>query len=971
MNPGPAHLNVCSLRSKIEELRCLQLLCRFEILAVTETHLDKSVPDSEVNILGMKFIRLDRKGRKGGGCILYYAEHLRAFHRKDLFTSGIEAAWLQVNFPSAPVLFSVMYRPPDASQFFDLISFPLEKAWLKTSNIVLLGDFNCDFKLWKGYSGLSTNAEKLRSIFEMFNMQNVVTENTRVTPTSSSLLDLIVTTRKDLINTSGVFPLGISDHNLVYATMRLKNKRPPPKYVKTRNYKKLNLDNFKRDMETAPFHIASLFDDPDDVLWAWQSLFVDICDEHAPWKEVKIRSRSAPWITNEIRHKINKRYKLFKAAVTEKCPELWQNYKQARNEVTAALRKAKASYFERMFGEVKKSSAYWKLINKATSRIAHKKSIGPLRRNDGSLALTDKEKAQLMNSYFATVGENLINTLPTISDNSQTEGTNHDDPPVLSITRTSSIVISNRTVLEKINKLKTSKATGPDGISPKLLKLAGKTIVPTLVDMYNYSIARSIVFSSWKTARLSPIFKKDDETVCGNYRPVSLLSVPSKILEAEINDRLVQHVFKNNQLITDKQWAYRRGFSTELLLVHLTEIWRMAVDSDNVVAVAFVDFKKAFDSVSHEILLRKLEINFGITGGLLEWIKSYLSERMQFTVLNGVASDLLPVTAGIPQGSVLGPTLFTLFTNDLPSAVRSGSTFMYADDTSIFCVGQSADLAIDLLNKALQEVYRWCLVNRLTPHPGKSEAMIISKKTIMGPLLPLLLGDSTLRYVAKTRLLGMTVDDNLTWVPHVLDLKKSFASKLELLKRSRFLPKDVLIKFYFSVILPSINYGLVLWGSCCNSELINSIDRLHCRAARIIFNLSKDMASSEVMKTVNWSTIRLSYKLEIFKLMYNAYKNILPDSLCGNIFSKRENYYSLRGHEVAAIRRHKTRFMKDSLAYRGPILWNLVSFNEKITNVSFKELKKRLTARDYFKDFIFDGTAVSTSRHRVSDYMYF
>ena len=118
--------------------------------------------------------------------------------------------------------------------------------------------------------------------------------------------------------------------------------------------------------------------------------------------------------------------------------------------------------------------------------------------------------------------------------------------------------------------------------------------------------------------------------------------------------------------------------------------------------------------------------------------------------------------------------------------------------------------------------------------------MIISKKTIMGPLLPLLLGDSALRYVAKTRLLGMTVDDNLTWVPHVLDLKKSFASKLELLKRSRFLPKDVLIKFYFSVILPSINYSLVLWGSCCNSELINSIDRLHCRAARIIFNLSKD-----------------------------------------------------------------------------------------------------------------------------------
>ena len=164
----------------------------------------------------------------------------------------------------------------------------------------------------------------------------------------------------------------------------------------------------------------------------------------------------------------------------------------------------------------------------------------------------------------------------------------------------------------------------------------------------------------------------------------------------EINDRLVQHVFKDNQLITDKQWAYRRGYSTELLLVYLTEIWRMVVDPDNVVAAAFVDFKKAFDSVSHETSLRKLEIKFGITGGLLEWIKSYWSERMQFIVLNGVASDLLPVTAGIPQGSVLGSTIFTLFTNDSPAAVRSGSLFMYADDTSIFCVGQSADFAIAL-----------------------------------------------------------------------------------------------------------------------------------------------------------------------------------------------------------------------------------------------------------------------------------
>ena len=141
-----------------------------------------------------------------------------------------------------------------------------------------------------------------------------------------------------------------------------------------------------------------------------------------------------------------------------------------------------------------------------------------------------------------------------------------------------------------------------------------------------------------------------------------------------------KHVFKDNQLTTNKQWVCQCGYSTELLLVHLTETWRMAVHSDNIVAVAFVDFKRAFDILQHEILLRKLE---------------------EFTVLKGVTSDLLPVTAGMPQGSVLGLTLFTLFTNDLPAAVPSGSMFMYADDTSIVCIGQTTDLAIALLNNAL------------------------------------------------------------------------------------------------------------------------------------------------------------------------------------------------------------------------------------------------------------------------------
>ncbi|KAK2554402.1 hypothetical protein P5673_024107 [Acropora cervicornis] len=240
------------------------------------------------------------------------------------------------------------------------------------------------------------NKYKLQSIMDDFHMHNVITERTRRTITSCTLIDVIITTRKELVSSAGVFPLGISDHDLIYATIHLKNKRPPPKIIRTRNYKRMDIHAFKHDLETAPFHIASIFDDPDDRLWAWKILFDDTCNDHAPWKEVRIKSCAPPWLTNDIRFKMNERFKLFKVAMANRCPEAWSAYKRVRNSVTRALRKAKASYFTKMFGEVKNSTSYWNLVNRATNPKS-RKAIGPIRRSDDSLALQDKDKATALN----------------------------------------------------------------------------------------------------------------------------------------------------------------------------------------------------------------------------------------------------------------------------------------------------------------------------------------------------------------------------------------------------------------------------------------------------------------------------------------------------------------------------------------------------------------------------------------------
>ena len=191
----------------------------------------------------------------------------------------------------------------------------------------------------------------------------------------------------------------------------------------------------------------------------------------------------------------------------------------------------------------------------------------------------------------------------------------------------------------------------------------------------------------------------------------------------------------------------------------------------------------------------------------------------------------------------------------------------------------------------MHELYSWCLANKLTPHPGKSEKMLISRKNPIGPISPILIGGHTIKWVIKTRLLGMSVDHKLSWVPHTLELKKSFVNKLCLLKKLRFLQRKM----------------------------------LHCRAARIIFNLPEDMASHAVLERAEWFTIRFYHKLAIFKCMNKAYNGRLPSILTNCIAKKRSLSHSIRARDSLLVPRFNTRFMKDSVAYRGIVLWNMLS----------------------------------------------
>ena len=510
--------------------------------------------------------------------------------------------------------------------------------------------------------------------------------------------------------------------------------------------------------------------------------------------------------------------------------------------------------------------------------------------------------AAAFNEYFTDIASKLDDNLPP-SEINPLNFLRGDFPHSMMV-----LPICPRDASLVISKLKDKKAS-PREIPTSLIKSNKDLLAVPLSMLFNESIATGKFPQRLKHAIVTPIYKKGTKDDVGNYRPISMLSTTSKIFESLMKNSLVYYL-ESKSILSPEQFGFRQGLSTfDALNSFMQDVYNN-LDKQNSLLSIYVDFTKAFDTVKHDILLLKLR-HYGIRGTINDWFKDYLSNRFQSTKIHDHISDPRHVKYGVPQGSVLGPILFLIYINDLPLIFNEFQTKLFADDSTLYLTGADPSSIINEANNDLHIFYNWCLTNRLTVNLNKTFYMLFTNKAI-GSLPPLLLNENLIKRVSHHKLLGVTIDDALTFKPHISDLSLKLSRNICLLHQVRdFMPNQIFKILYHAHILPHLQYCMPIWCNTYPTHLIPLL-RLQKKIIRIITNSNFFDHTQPLFK--NTYILKL-FDLNKLQLAIHMYKIIHTHN---NIPNQVPHNYPTRTRELLRIPAHTLTIFQHSLAYALP-----------------------------------------------------
>ena len=965
-NPGPETLDFCcwNLNSitahdflRVSLIEAYNSVCNYDLIGIVETHIDSTVDEDRLALDGYTFIKENHpQNVKRGGVGLYVKDSLPSKNRSDLVTLP-ECVVREIQLNRKKYFFAVIYRSPSQSQEeFDnfTINFELMLSKMHAENpfcVIITGDFNCRSTQW-WENDIENNEGKLfEPITSEMGLHQLISEPTHLMGDSKSCIDLIFTDQPNLVIESGVHQSlhEHCHHQIVYGRLSVSNIALPPHTRKIWYYDKADFVAIKKSIEMFRWHEhLDNMTCPNEQVKLLNEVLLNIYSNFIPNKVKTIRPRQAPWITQTVKNFLRKKNRAYKNFVRSGQPaEKLEGIQKMTSEGTRLIEEAKRSYFlkagKTLANPGTSSKTYWTLINTVLNKVKIP-IIPPLLEN--GLFITDfTEKAQLFNDYFILQ----CTTIDTGSEIPQ-------DAPVTT-TLINDFVISEEKILNIIRSLNPNKAHGWDEISVRMIKLSDSALVTPIKIIFTNCLRHGLFPEIWKYANVVPVHKKNEKNLKGNYRPIPLLPIFGKILEKLIYDSLYKHLVSCNAL-DPNQSGFRPGDSTVNQLLSITHTIFKAFDCNPPLDVrsVYLDISKAFDRVWHDGLIYKLK-QCGVSGQLLSLIQSFLKDRKQRTVLNGQSSNWGDISAGVPQGSILGPLFFLVYINDLAAGVRC-NVKLFADDTSLFTVVEDSNTAANDMNHDLGLIRQWAHDWRMSfnPDPQKQAVeLTFSRKRIEIDHPVILFNNIPVKKVNEHKHLGIVLDSKLSFSAHIKSAISKTRKGIGLLKYlSKYLPRHTLNELYKLYVRPHLDYGDVIYhipSKVCEfsqniilSNFMEKLESVQYSAALAVTGTWKGTSRDKLYAELGWESLSLRRWSRRLTLFYKFKNNISPEYTSEPIPPLHQSQYSFRNRDVIGRIKARTEKFQSSFYPHCLSEWNKLEPEVRLAP-SVAVFKKKLLSK--------------------------